>query len=63
MLSGLGVVRYVWSLGRGALPAALEAAALAVHLQDVDVVGEPVPHSTESVVPKLKPRWNVHIAR
>ena len=32
----------VWSLGRGGFPAALESVALAVHLQDVDVVGEPV---------------------
>ena len=32
----------VWSLGRGGFPAALEPVALAVHFQDVDVVGEPV---------------------
>ena len=29
-------------MGRGVLPTALETVALAVHLQDVDVVGEPV---------------------
>ena len=29
-------------LGGGVLPAALETVAVAVHLQDVDVVGEPV---------------------
>ena len=33
------IIRY---LGGGALPAALEPVALAVHLQDVDVVSEPV---------------------
>ena len=37
-----GVFRLVRDLVGGALPAALEAVALAVHLQDVDVVGEPV---------------------
>ena len=35
----VGVVR---SLTRGVLPAALEPVALAVHFQDVDVVGEAV---------------------
>ena len=35
-------IRVVWSLRRGVLPAALEAVALAAHLQDVDVVGEAV---------------------
>ena len=40
--SGLGVDRLVRSLGRGVLAAALEPVALAVHLQDMDVVGEPV---------------------
>ncbi len=42
VLSGLGVVRVVRILGHGGLPAALEPVALAVHLQDVDVVGEAV---------------------
>ena len=42
MLSGLIVVRCVRSLGRSRENAALEAVALPVHLQDVDVVGEPV---------------------
>ena len=37
-----GVVRRVRDLVGGALPAVAEAVALAVHLQDVDVVGEPV---------------------
>ena len=32
----------VWSLRRGVLLAVLEAVALAVHLEDVDVVGEAV---------------------
>ena len=42
-LSVVGCVeRSVRSLGRGVLPAALEAVALAIHLQDVDMVGEPV---------------------
>ena len=36
------VVRLFRNLGCGALPASLEAVAVAVHLQDVDVVGEPV---------------------
>ena len=35
----VGIVR---CLRDSALPAALEAVAVAVHLQDVDVVGEPV---------------------
>ena len=34
--------RVVWSLGRGGFPAVPEAVAIAVHLQDVDVVGETV---------------------
>ena len=38
----LSVVRLVQRLRDGILPAALEAVAVAVHLQDVDVVGEPV---------------------
>ena len=38
----LPVVPVVRSLGCGVLPAALEAVALAVHLQDVDVVCETV---------------------
>ena len=38
----LPVVFIVWNLGRSGFPAALEAVALAVHLQDVDVVGESV---------------------
>ena len=42
VLRGLGVDRVVRSLGHGILAAALEAVALSVHLQDVDVVGEPV---------------------
>ena len=39
---GLDVVGCVRSLGYGVVAAALEPVALAVHLQDVDVVGEPV---------------------
>ena len=39
---GLFFTRTVWSLRRGLLPAVLEAVALAVHFQDVDVVGEAV---------------------
>ena len=42
VLSGLVVVWCVCRLGRGDLPAALEPVALAVHLQDVHVVGEAV---------------------
>ena len=37
----LSVVRFGWWRRCGILPAALEPVALAVHLQDVDVVGEP----------------------
>ena len=42
VLSWLGVDRVVRGLGHGILAAAFEAVALAVHLQDVHVVGEPV---------------------
>ena len=42
VVRGLGVIWVVRSMGRGVFPAALEAVALAVHLQDVDVVGEAV---------------------
>ncbi len=38
----LDVFWAVWRLGTGVLPVALEAIAVAVHLQDVDVVGEAV---------------------
>ena len=41
----LSVVRFVWRRRCGGLPAALEPVAFAVHLQDVDVVGEPVQQS------------------
>ena len=41
VLSGLGVDWVVRGLGQGVFPAALEPVFLAVHLQDVDVVGEP----------------------
>ena len=37
-----GVFRLVRDLVGGALPAVAEAVAVAVHLQDMDVVGEPV---------------------
>ena len=37
-----GLVRIIRDLGGGVLPAALEAVAVAVHLQDVDVMGEAV---------------------
>ena len=37
-----GVVRIIRDLGDNALPAALQSVALAVHLQDVHVVGETV---------------------
>ena len=40
--SALCVVRVFGSLGHGVVAAALEPVTLAVHLQDVDVVGEPV---------------------
>ena len=40
-----GVVWRFRRLGTGVLPAALEAVAVAVHLQDVDVVGEAVQQS------------------
>ena len=40
-----GVFRLVRDLGGGALPAVLETVAVAVHLQDVNVVGEPVKQS------------------
>ena len=42
VVRGLGVIWVVRSMGRGVLPAALEAVALAIHLQNVDMVGEPV---------------------
>ena len=38
----LNAVWVVWKLRGGGRPAVLEAVALAVHLQDVDVVGETV---------------------
>ena len=38
----LCVFRLLWSLSCSVLPAALEPVALAVHFQDVGVVGEPV---------------------
>ena len=37
-----GVVRIIRDPGGGVLPAVPEAVAVAVHLRDVDVVGEPV---------------------
>ena len=37
-----GVVRIIRDLGSNALPAVPEAVAVTVHLQDVDVVGEPI---------------------
>ena len=37
-----GVFRLVRDLGGGALPTVADAVAVAVHLQDMDVVGEPV---------------------
>ena len=37
-----GVFRFFRDLGSNALPATLEAVAVTVHLQDMDVVGEPV---------------------
>ena len=40
--SVLCVFRLLWSLRGGVLPAVLQPVALAIHLQDVDVVGEPV---------------------
>ena len=40
-----GVDRIIRYLGGGALPAVLETVALGVHLQDVNVVGEPVKQS------------------
>ena len=46
MVRGLGVGWVVRSLGHGILAAALEAVALAVHLQYVDMVGEPVQQRT-----------------
>ena len=44
--SELGVFRFFQDLGSGVLPAVLEAVAVAVHLQDVDVVGETVQQRT-----------------
>ena len=44
VLRGLGIDRVVRSLGHVIPAAVLEAVALAVHLQDVHVVGEPVQH-------------------
>ena len=56
----LDVFWAVWRLGTGVLPASLEAVAVAVHLQDVDVVGEPVqqrpgkPFGAEQVSPLVE---------
>ena len=67
-----GVFWIIRDLGSNALPAVPEAVAVAVHLQDVDVMGEPVqqgsgePFRTETsvhqskgrlVVTKMEPRF------
>ena len=51
---GLPVVPVVWSLGRGGFPAALEAVALTVHFEDVDVMGDTV---LNSIAPPLWFAW------
>ena len=52
--SGAGVFRLVRDLGSNALPAVPEAVAVAVHLQDVDVVGEPVQQRAGKALQRLE---------
>ena len=55
-----GVDRIIRYLGGGALPAVLETVAVAVHLQDVNVVGEPVKQSPVSL---SEPNTSVHSSK
>ena len=51
-----GVFRFFRDLGGSVLSAVPEAAAVAVHLQDVDVVGETVQQRLRSGAPSQTPR-------
>ena len=55
-----GVFRLVRDLVGGALPAVAEAVAVAVHLQDRDVVGEPV---SSAPVRRSDPNTSVHSSK
>ena len=55
-----GVDRIIRYLGGGVLPAVLEAVAVAVHLQDRDVVGEPV---SSAPVRHSEPNTPVHSSK
>ena len=57
VLRGLGVDRVVRSLGHGILAAALEPVTLAVHLQYVDMVGEPIQQRSGR---RSEPNTSVH---
>ena len=54
-------IRVVWSLRRGVLPAALEAVALAAHLQDVDVWW--VRRSSNAPLRRSDPNTSVHSSK
>ena len=55
-----GVDRIIRYLGGGALPAVLETVAVAVHLQDVNVVGE---RSSRAPVSLSEPNTSVHSSK
>ena len=57
----LCVFRLLWSLRGGVLPAALEAVALAVQLQDVDVVR--CSRSSSAPVSRSEPKTSVHSSK
>ena len=55
-----GVVRSIRDLGSNVLPAVPEAVAIAVHLQDMDVVGE---RSSSAPVRRSEPNTSVHSSK
>ena len=55
-----GVVRIIRDLGSNVLPAVPEAVAVAVHLQDMDVVGE---RSSSAPVRRSEPNTSVHSSK
>ena len=55
-----GVVRIIRDLGSNVLPAVPEAVAVAVHLQDMDVVGE---RSSSAPVGRSEPNTSVHSSK
>ena len=59
-MQGLNFAGFVRSLGGGGRPAALEAVALAVHLQDVHVVGG---RSSRAPVRRSEPKTSVHSSK